>query len=293
MVTISPFVGAEYWQTQFGLNNFPEFEAAVGPLVPNFPIPSWLGGNIADSVLLRNIYNDPASPQGVYVSVRLAGRGLQVPEVQTEAMAKKIPQAQPNYPENIMSTLIIPNAFQVSIQMTSGGQVVENVIGVTNAGGTASGAASAVRAAWEGTTGPLKRLSSLIVMTNYHAVDLSSAFGTIFDLSSSAVGGVSTTNSLATMGACALVSWNGSQRSRSTRGRLYFGPILESNINADGRTLGPGDRSNITNAFTQFRSDLASAGYPLAVLSRTLSQAFPVSSNATELVIATQRRRIR
>lgn len=192
-----------------------------------------------------------------------------------------------------MATLIIPNAFQVSIEAESGGQPVVNVIGVTNSGGTAAGAAAAVKAAWETNPGPLLRLSSLVQMRNYRAVDLSSAFGDIADLPSTAQGSVTTSNSLSTLAASALITWNGSQRSRSTRGRLYFGPIGEGVVNTDGRTLVPTAQSQIGTSFEAFRSSLAAAGYPLAVLSRKNLQAYPVSSFAVETVIATQRRRIR
>jgi hypothetical protein len=41
----------------------------------------------------------------------------------------------------------------------------------------------------------------------------------------------------ATRAAAAIIKLNGGTRSRSTRGRIYYGPIMENDINADGATL--------------------------------------------------------
>lgn len=191
-----------------------------------------------------------------------------------------------------MGTLIIPNCFQVAIEGVVAGKPIVNVIGLQNAGGTAAGAAAATAAAWESATGPLKQLSSGYAMVNYHAVDIGSSTGGIVDLASVATGGAGA-GSFATRGACALVKWNGSSRSRSTRGRLYFGPLQEGNVNADGATLAAGAVTVFATTFAAFRTSLAGAGYPLVVLSRTLNTAFPVTSSSIEGTIATQRRRIR
>ena len=111
-------------------------------------------------------------------------------------------------------------------------------------------------------------------------------------IADTATGGI-TTSSKSTNGACALVKWNGGTRSRSSRGRLYFGPLREAQIAADGRTLEPGNATAITTAFNAFRSSLSSAGFTLCVISPTTSSAFDVSSVSVESIIATQRRRIR
>jgi hypothetical protein len=192
-----------------------------------------------------------------------------------------------------MPALIIPGAYQVTISMVSGGHAVENVIGVVNGGGTAAGAAAAVLAAWKVATGPLSRLSSLVAMTGVRAVDISSGSGAIVTVNDTTAGSIGSTNSLATRGACALVQFNGGTRSRSSRGRLYYGPIMESDINVDGATVGGATVANLATAMTAFRNSLNSSGYPLNVLSRKLSQAFPVTSQSIETTIATQRRRIR
>jgi hypothetical protein len=194
--------------------------------------------------------------------------------------------------EDGMVQLIIPNTYRVAIEASSGGQVVTNVIGVSAAGGQAQAAAEAVQAAWKVATGPLSRLTGLYALTGFRALDLSSANGDIAFVSDTAAGtrgaGAKSTN-----GACALVKWNGGTRSRSSRGRLYFGPLMEVDIQTDGRTMETTAATALVTAFGAFRASLASAGFPLCVISPTLSQSFPVTSHAVESVIATQRRRIR
>lgn len=188
--------------------------------------------------------------------------------------------------------LIIPDCFQVSIQAVCGGHVIENVIGVRNNVGSSAGAAGAVKVAWENTNGPLDNLPAEYAMTNYHAVDISSSSGAIVDDASTTAGGIVAV-SLATRAACALVQWNGSTRNRSSRGRMYFGPLYEGALDADGATINSTVRTNLGTAITQFLTDLNSQNYPLVVLSRVLSEAFPVTTSAVEGTCATQRRRLR
>lgn len=192
-----------------------------------------------------------------------------------------------------MVTLLIPNTIRVAIEAQSGGQAVTNVIGVTGGGsGSALAAATAVKNAWEAVTGPIAQLGGQYVVAAYRALDLSSLNGDIAVVSSTKAG-TGTAAQLATNGACALVKWNGGTRSRSSRGRLYLGPLRESQINTDGRTLAAATQTAVQTSFEGFRSALASAGFPLCVISPTLSTSFPVTSVAVESVIATQRRRIR
>lgn len=187
---------------------------------------------------------------------------------------------------------IIPNAYRVSIEAVSGGQPVTNVVGVLNGAGTALGAAQAVQAAWKVASGPLTRLPTTYALQGFRALDLSDPNGDIAFVADATAGSISG-DAKSTNAACALVKWNGGTRSRSSRGRLYHGPITEAQIDADGRTLASGARTLLETCYANFRSSLNASGYPLAVLSLTLSQAFPVTSSAVETIIATQRRRIR
>lgn len=123
-------------------------------------------------------------------------------------------------------------------------------------------------------------------------MDIGDPNGAIASVPDTTAGAV-TTGSLATNASCALVKWNGATRSKSSRGRLYHGPLTEAMINTDGRTLATATATAIQTAYNNFRDSLNDSGYALVVLSRKLSQAFDVSSSSVESVIATQRRRIR
>lgn len=282
--------GPRFWRERYGYGDFESFFEDAGPLLEGFgfgPV------RLPTELLARNSYYQPGSGLGTYVAGRLLADpdGLQI--VSTAPWRSAADAAYTTQQENTMPTLIIPNAFQVSIEMEASSQPVVNVVGVTSSSGTAAGAAAAVKSAWEGTGKPLQQLAAAVQVRNYRAVDLGDAFGDIADLASTAVGGNVATGGLATMASSALVNWNGSSRSRSTRGRMYYGPLLDAQINTDGRTVASNAVTALNSAFATFISTLASAGYPLAVLSRKNSVAYPVSSAAVSAIIATQRRRLR
>jgi len=191
-----------------------------------------------------------------------------------------------------MSGLVIAGCFQVAINATSGSQQVTNVFGVENSGGTAHGAGLAVQAAWKAaTTGPMSYLPSEYVLANFTSTDIGSLSGAIDVISDTTAG--SSGSAISTNAACALVKWNGGTRSKSSRGRTYFGPMQEGFINSDGRTITSTQLALFNTCFTNFRASLSTAGYPLVVLSRKLSTATLITSSGVESVIATQRRRIR
>jgi hypothetical protein len=193
---------------------------------------------------------------------------------------------------NGMTALVIANVYRVTIQGHSGSRAVDNVIGVR---GTTSGqevaAANAVKAAWEASGGPAGTRPPQYNVLGYYAVDLSSSTGGIATLTSTKVGGTGTT--VATNAASALVKWNGSNRSRSTRGRLYLGPLGESEIGTDGQTLASSFQTSIAAAMNQFKTALNTAGFPLCVISVKGNFATDVTALSVEGQIATQRRRIR
>lgn len=191
-------------------------------------------------------------------------------------------------------TLVISNTYRVAIRMTAGGKSITNVIGVTgSASGQQAAAAAAVLAAWKVASGPLSQLSSFSAMADVTAVDLSSTSGGITIVSDTTTGGVTVGNALSTRAASALVTWNSGTRSRSARGRLYFGPLMEGNINTDGATLVAGSATALGTAFTAFRNSLSTAGFPLVVISQKLASTTRVTSQAVQTTIATQRRRLR
>ena len=193
-----------------------------------------------------------------------------------------------------VAQLVIPNTYRVAITMTAGGRKISNVIGVTGtAAGQQAAAAAAVLAAWKVATGPLSQMSSLVTMQDVTAIDLSSSSGGIAIVTDTSTGGKLSTNALSTRAASALITWNGGTRSKSARGRLYYGPLMEVDINTDGATLAGATSVALATAFTAFRSSLSSASFPLCVISQKNASTTAVSSQAVQTTIATQRRRLR
>lgn len=282
-----------WWGLRFGFETIEEFEDATDEYFGNLFVYDPTGA--LKSLAQRDAAVFPGSAPGILAAGYLSAQGAAGSSSwePVQAVIETIGSAshQPSGNESSMSQLIIPDCFQVAILATSGGQQVDNVVGVRNAGGTAAGAAAAVQAAWKVTSGPLSGLIAGYTLVGFRAVDIGDPNGDIAVVSDTATGGGA--GSISTNAACALIKWNGGQRSRSSRGRLYYGPQSEANINPDGRTLATGAVTSFNTFFTNFRNSLNASGYPLVVLSRVLSEAFPVTQSACESVIATQRRRIR
>lgn len=187
--------------------------------------------------------------------------------------------------------LIVPNTYLVSINAESGGQAVTNVIGIRKEFSDSSEVANAVLTAWNVTNGPRSQWQNTTAMRDVTAMFLGQADGEVDIVPSSLIGGL--TQQKSTNAACALVTFGSGSRSRSTKGRMYFGPLGESMIDADGRTVAAVYRTSITTAFTNFKSNLDAAGFEWVVISRKLQSAVGINTIATQSIIATQRRRIR
>ena len=185
--------------------------------------------------------------------------------------------------------LIIPNSYIVSIKGQSGGQDVVNVIGIEKQFTTAADVAAKVGAAWKVANGPLAKMAQQYLFVEVKAMDVSTANGGVASSPQTGVGGV--IGNLATNGACALVTYGAGTRSKSQRGRLYFGPLQENMINSDGRTLAA--PQGFTDGFVAFQNKLVADGLTWVVLSRKLSTATTIAQIGTQSIIATQRRRIR
>lgn len=283
--------GPAFWEQTYGFSDFDEFFNRVGKYIPSLTA---FHVGLDKTAVAEIAWQNPASGYGNAAVVIAAYQNV----LGGDESAAGAAAANAGMAFNIgglgsMAQLIIPGCFQVAIMGKAGGSDVVNVIGVQNGGGNAADAAAAVRTAWKVTAGPLAQLSSLYTLNQFVATDIGSSNGSIATVGDTTAGGQVSGNSFATAGACALIKWNGGTRSRSARGRMYFGPIMETNINPDGRTLASAFVTAFTTAMTNFRASLSSSGYPLVVLSRTLSESFPVTSNAAESTIATQRRRIR
>lgn len=267
-------------------------------LSPITPIPGHLTQS-RDTTILE-AWQHPIGASGIYVAFHDRLRRLvdhdayfAARSAYDESMQRLTPEVLTTALESNVAALIIPDVFLVAINATSGAQPIVNVVGVKNAGGTAAGAAAAVRTAFKVASGPLAKHAGQYVLSSFKAMDISSANGAIAEVTDSAPGGLGSATGLATNAASALVKWNGGTRSASSRGRLYHGPLMENEINSDGRTLQSGVQIALDTAYEAMLASLNSAGYPLVVVSRKNATATVVNDVSVQGVIATQRRRIR
>lgn len=288
-----------FWD--FVAPDYPSFYAIMSKVVPD----TYLGSfTVPKDLFIASAWAAPFSAQGLlarvyYESQHTIGNS----QSQADALAKAIDQQGAAAAGTTTKgtwvlgsggamTLVIANTYRVAIRMAAGGKDITNVVGVRGStSGQQAAAAAAVLSAWKTANGPLSLLSSLVAMQDVTAVDLSSTTGGISIVTDTTLGGVSTTNALATRAAAALVTFNSGTRSKSARGRLYFGPLMETNINADGASYAAVAACN--TAFSNFRSVLATAGFPLVVISTKNASTTDVTSSAVQSTIATQRRRLR
>ena len=191
----------------------------------------------------------------------------------------------------MIMVLIVPNCYLVAIKMSSGGQDVVNVIGVQASSSTAQAVAQTVKDGWVLSGGPMNKHATTTTGVGVTAMDISSANGAIAVVPFTNAG--TEAGALATNGSCALVSYGGGTRSRSSRGRLYHGPLREGQIESNGRHLTATALVNINNGYVVFKNHLNAAGMFWTVISRKLQTANNIGAPSTQLLIATQRRRIR
>lgn len=196
----------------------------------------------------------------------------------------------------VLPPLVIPGAFLVTLRGSCNGKTVDNVIGVTNPGtpvATPASIATIVGNAWKDNSGPMGELTPAYTFLGVHVVDLSSTTGGVADVGFSAQGGKSA-GDLATMASCALIKYSGGTRQRRGNGRMYIGPLMESQINSDGRTLGSGAQSSFATKFQHFNDTIGTAGLAWVVLSRKYSShSQPIQNVSVDGTIASQRRRLR
>lgn len=189
-------------------------------------------------------------------------------------------------------TVVIGSTAQVGIEMTCSGQKVFNVIGVHMPGPyLITDVLAAVKSAWEVSTGPLYRHPTSVQMVGYHGTDLSSTTGAVAFLGSSASGAVAGDVSL--MSASALVKLASGTRARRANGRLFHGPLAESQVNSDGRTLASSFITDATTAYANFRNAMATANMPWVIISRKYSSTADVSSIGVRSIASSQDRRLR
>jgi len=287
-----------FWD--FVAPDFDAFKRAVEPVLPPLIFVGLLP--IPRDAVIALAWANPGSGAGLalrlyYERVKTAGGTISEADALNNAVQSQAGTTVVRGSWNVggeLAGVVVPNAYRVGINMIVGGRAISNVICVLgSAPGQQVAAANAVLTAWKVASGPLARLSALVAMTDVEATDLSSLAGGIALIADATTGGNTAQSSLSTRGSAALVRWNTATRSRSARGRLYYGPLAEADINTDGATLTSASLSNFSAAFTAFRTSLGSSSFPLQVLSTKLAQVTSVGSQAVDATIATQRRRIR
>lgn len=288
---------SDYWNSLY--DSFDAFAAAVNPLAG--PMSSIAGYVWSRDRLILEAWHNPFSTVGAYV------RGLLALGQPASAQVGDWGNAWAGMGDWGVAgsaggtwdwsggtmTLVISNVYRCSVNAVQGTRNIVNVFGLRgSAAGQEAAACAALQTAWKVSAGPLTRLRTEYTLQYFEAVDLSSTSGGIFRITDTTAGGLST-GSISTNAASALLKWNGNTRSKTSRGRTYFGPLDEASINTDGRTLASASKTAIGSAFTNFRSSLATSGFTLCVISRKEGASHDVTLQTVEDVIATQRRRIR
>lgn len=281
----------------------PDFASFKAVLDPIWPVTIGFGLNLTKEGMIEEAWASPGSAAGLAARLyyELAGQpgGNQATADRTWNAVRDQGQAtQVNgrwvSTRGAEMTLVIDKVYRCNIDMVVGGRNISNVIGVRGAAsGQEADVAAKVLTAWKVTNGPLSKLSNLIAMTKVLVVDLSTVNGGIAQVTDSTVGGNGSTPTLSTRAACTLVKLNGSSRNPRTRGRVYYGPLMEADINSDGATLASASATAHTAAFGNFKTSLSGNGYTWCVISRSDAAAYDITTVAAESTIATQRRRLR
>lgn len=192
-----------------------------------------------------------------------------------------------------MAPLVIPGCVQIAIHMEASGQPVYNVIHLFIGEGidTPTTTLNDVKTAWEASGGPLKTRSDQVKMISYNYTDLRYPDGTVQQLSSSTTG--LGTAQFSTMAAAALIKLQSGTRARSKNGRLYHGPLVEGDINADGRTIDSTKLGQLQTAYNAFQTAMNVGERKWVVASRKTLTTAPIANVSIASVVATQRRRLR
>lgn len=188
--------------------------------------------------------------------------------------------------------LVVPQTVQVGIEMQCSGQAVWNVLGFTNSfGSSPSYILNLVKTEWERANGPLKLHPTQLTMVGYHFMDLSSSSGAVAFLGSTTAGGITT--ALSTMASSALIKLSTGTRARSQQGRLYHGPLGETQIDNDGRTIASATLTALGTAYETFRVNMAAGNTGWQIISRKNSTSHGITQLSASGLVATQRRRQR
>lgn len=192
-----------------------------------------------------------------------------------------------------MTTLVIPNVYEVAVSATNGSRPNVNVFHVMGgSSGQQASVANTVAAHWltVGASGVSLRFAPDLVGQQVKVTDLSTVDGGIATaaLSSSGSG-----TAAASQQAAALVTYSANTRSRSSHGRMYLGGLASDAINDDGATITSAAQADIESWFGDLTGALSDAGFQFGVASRTLATFYAMNAYSVDATLATQRRRVR
>lgn len=190
-----------------------------------------------------------------------------------------------------MATLVIPGAYMASLHFTVSGQEIVNVIGVSGNFLSSGVVAKAVGDVWTNLSGPHDLLPAAVVLSKVKAVDIGTPTGEVFEQVYNKAGGGTTP--MGPLSSSAVVRAGASTRSRSGKGRLYYGPLPQGMVHTDGRTLTPSTITALNTRFTYFKDQLIAREMNWVILSRKLLSFTPVETVSVAQVLGTQRRRLR
>lgn len=291
----------------------PDQPSFVEALTPWVPFAVTFGNTTLSAENLLNIaYYSPASAAGLvartaYTFKQDAGGTPGAAGAAQQALADQFSRggiypvgqrfvAQDLTEGHVAGTLVIPNTYEITVRMVCGGRAVVNVFFAnSNTRGLEATIGAAFLAAWKRTAsapfGPLTLLSSSLTMVSVTTVDIHSTTGGMNVILDSTAGG--STGALAPRSASILCRYNGSSRSRSTRGRSYLGPIAAAGVGTDGATLTTSTQTNAATYMNNVLSAMSTAGFPMCVASRKLLTTTPITALAVSPTLATQRHRLR
>lgn len=283
------------------------FRAAMEPVTPaTVSAGSW---ELSRDQVIDLAWLNPASLAGIAARLFYQGGGVQA---QSQSSCSSLIQAQldnlvrggsnPLGPAVAGSDLtagvtvpqiVIANTYRVTMRAVFGGQAIENVYHFTgSAPGQEQACATQFQAAFKNVAGPIRLWDNKFTLVEFEAVDLSSINGGIWVINDTTAG-TRTAAECSGRQVCALITYNGQTRNRSSRGRLYHGPLYEGDIATDGATLNTTPQGLISTSYSNLRNLMISNGFQPCVLSRVLVQTFAITQARVENTIATQRRRLR
>lgn len=287
--------------------DFDGFREALEPYVPDEV--GWGKLTIPKDLLIDLAYVAPASAAGIaarviYQNSNVQGNNQSAAQSLCNALLEQLARGGQNALATTsaggdltvgatMAPVVIANCYAATVKAVFGGQPILNTFHVQGTGpGQETAAATALQTAWKITGGPLGQFDNKYTLVEFEAVDLSSTSGGIAVIADTTAG-TRAAQSTAGRQTAALITYNGTTRSRSQRGRTYLGPLYEPDIDVDGASLAAGVVTGLTARWTAFRTSLTGSNFPLVIASRKLMQSYAVTSFRVEPVIATQRRRLR